>query len=127
MTSRPQHEHDRFRLGFALGLIAGEGSCTHHSTQPALSVKLHADDAVTLHFLHSLLGGTVSRTYQGRTCPYRTWTLKGQALLDALPLLWRHLPEGRKRRQLADWLRPHERCLARFPALARHWHHTPNP
>jgi hypothetical protein len=91
------------KLGYALGLIAGEGSFTGTPQAQWLAVKLHADDPEPLRDLLEMFGGRIYGPYLHGGRHYRTWVLRGDELYDALPTIWRYLPESRKRRQLAEW------------------------
>jgi hypothetical protein len=76
---------DLFAIGYAMGLIVGEGSFAADSQQPYLSVKLHSSDPLPLTELQRVLGGKLYGPYcsVGRT--FRVWMLRGRDLLDAVP------------------------------------------
>jgi hypothetical protein len=96
-----------FRLGYATGLIVGEGSFSWDGRQPALAVKLHARDEQPLHELAALFGGRVYGPCHGHGRHYAVWLLRGAPLRRALPLLERYLPPSYKREQFLAWRTRH--------------------
>lgn len=106
---------DPFDLGYAMGLMVGEGCFTSYPYRgraiPVCSVKLHKRDPAPLHFLQRALGGRVNGPYchGGRT--YLAWMLRGEDLRRAIPTFVLHLPESHKRQQFLDWLWRHELYL----------------
>ena len=115
--------NEQFKLGYAFGLIVGEGSFTQ--SPPTLSVKLHQDDPEPLLFLKALWGGRVYGPYRnlgkdGVERRYLVWHLRGRALSRALPLIWRSLPPSRKRGQFRLWASRHRLSVARQQELVFH-------
>jgi hypothetical protein len=92
-----------FNIGYAIGLVVGEGCFTTDGRTPTLSVHLHMDDPEPLEFLRDLFGGKIYGPYihQGRHC--RVWHLRGADLYDALPTFFEWMPPCRKRFQLEVW------------------------
>jgi hypothetical protein len=104
---------DLFALGYAMGLIVGEGSFTGDRQQPSLEVKLHRRDREPLENLQRLFGGRIFGPYsrQGRTS--YSYMLRGRELKAALPLLHQHLPSSWKRVQFETWLAKYTEVLDR--------------
>lgn len=92
-----------FDIGYAMGLIVGEGSFTGDRRAACLSVRLHADDPLPLEHLWSLFGGRIYGPYEYGIRRSWAWMLRGDDLWDALPMLFDRLPPSRKRRQLEAW------------------------
>lgn len=102
----------RFDIGYIMGLVIGEGSFTSSADSqerrvPRLSVKMIVDDRAPLDMLAAFLGGKVYGPYQGKTCQYCLYVLRGAALNRSLPLFVKYLPASRKRRQFVAWLTLH--------------------
>ncbi len=95
---------DDFKLGYALGLIVGEGSFTGDWRKPALQVKMHARDYAVLKTLQELFGGKVYGPYTHGDRYYCIWLLRGQDLKDAVPTFLRYLPSSYKREQFTEWI-----------------------
>ena len=93
----------RFDLGYAMGLIVGEGSFTGDRVSPVLSVKLHELDPQPLRFLRRTLGGRICGPYEHARRHYRQYFLRGPDLRERIPLFLYHLPPSRKRLQFAEW------------------------
>ncbi len=106
---------NNFELGYAMGLLVGEGAFTHDGHQPACSVKLHARDPLPLHTLAAAFGGTCHGPYTSRGRNYRVWHLRGYALRRALPTIERYLPPSHKREQFLAWRRKHFEFLQLSP------------
>ena len=104
---------DPFALGYAMGIIVGEGSFTGDRQQPSLEVKVHRRDLEPLENLKHLLGGRIFGPYsrQGRTS--YSYMLRGRELKDALPLLHQHLPSSWKRVQFEAWCAKYTEVLDR--------------
>jgi hypothetical protein len=95
-----------FSLGYAIGLIVGEGSFTGDRRSPVLAVKLHEDDPLPLESLRATFGGRVNGPYKHADRERRgfiIWQLRGDDLLRALPTLLEHMPACRKRTQMEAW------------------------
>lgn len=94
-----------FAVGYAMGLIVGEGSFTGDRTQPSLEVKLHRRDLEPLEHLQRTLGGRIYGPYARGTRNHYAYMLRGRDLRRALPVLDRHLPPSWKRLQFDEWRR----------------------
>lgn len=94
---------DQFGLGYAMGLIVGEGSFTGDRQQPSLEVKLHRRDAEPLEHLQRTLGGRIFGPYARGGRNLFAYMLRGRALRSALPLIQAHLPKSWKRVQYEQW------------------------
>lgn len=94
---------DPFRIGYAMGLIVGEGSFTGDRQAPALAMKLHARDPFPLVDLRALLGGRIYGPYchQGRHC--WLYMLRGGELESNIPVFDRYLPSSYRREQYERW------------------------
>jgi hypothetical protein len=99
------HAVDPFALGYAMGLIVGEGSFTGDRLQPSLEVKLHRRDLEPLEHLQRTLGGRIYGPYARGTRNHYAYMLRGSELRRALPLLREHLPASWKRTQFDEWSR----------------------
>ncbi|OGB22964.1 MAG: hypothetical protein A3E23_08210 [Burkholderiales bacterium RIFCSPHIGHO2_12_FULL_65_48] len=100
-----------FLLGYALGLVVGEGTFTN-CRHPRLAVKLHEEDPEPLLLLKSLFGGRINGPYhyKGKDGVVRrslTWNLDGRKLMRVLPLVAKYLPASRKRQQFLLWGHKH--------------------
>jgi hypothetical protein len=68
--------------------------------------------------LQKLFGGQIYGPYLHSGRHYRSWHLTGDALYDALPVIFRFLPDSRKRRQLEAWAQSYGfTCRRRSVAL----------
>jgi hypothetical protein len=94
---------DRFDLGFAMGLIVGEGSFTGDRSQPSLEVKLHRRDLEPLEHLRRLFGGRIFGPYARQGRNLYAYMLRGRELKGALPVIAEHLPPSWKRVQFESW------------------------
>lgn len=94
---------DQFDLGYALGLIVGQGSFTGDRRQPSLEVKLHRRDLEVLEHLARVFGGRIFGPYVHGGRSLYAYMLRGRELKDALPLIHRHLPSSWKRMQFETW------------------------
>lgn len=92
-----------FDLGYAMGLIVGEGSFTGDRVAPALSVRLHELDPQPLRFRRRTLGGRIYGPYHHDGRHYRLYHLRGVDLRERIPLFLYHLPPSRKRLQFVEW------------------------
>ena len=92
-----------FRLGYALGLIVGEGCFTGDGEDKWLAVKLHANDPLPIEALRCAFGGRVYGPFFHGGRHYRVWMLRGVELRRAVPILEKHLPQSRKRDQFIAW------------------------
>lgn len=108
-----------FDIGYAMGIIVGEGSFTRDRRQPYLQVKLHTRDPIPLRFLADLLGGRVYGPYDHQGRDYFTWLLRGRDLKAAVPLFRDYLPASWKREQFLVWWERHHQFLSQ--------HSTGNP
>ena len=96
---------DEFAVGYAMGLIVGEGSFTGDRQQPSLEVKLHRRDLEPLEHLQRTLGGRIYGPYARGGRDHYAYMLRGRELRAALPLLQQHLPASWKRLQFDEWHR----------------------
>ena len=96
---------DQFGLGYAMGLIVGEGSFTGDRRQPSLEVKLHRRDLEPLEHLQRILGGRIFGPYARGGRNLYAYMLRGRALRQALPVLQEFLPQSWKRVQFEEWQR----------------------
>ncbi len=94
---------NQFGLGYALGLIVGEGSFTGDRRQPSLEVKLHRRDPEPLEHLRRTFGGKIFGPYARAGRSLFVYMLRGEALRAALPILHEHLPDSWKRHQYEQW------------------------
>jgi hypothetical protein len=94
---------DPFALGYAMGLIVGEGSFTGDREQPSLEVKLHRRDMEPLEHLQRTLGGRIYGPYARGGRNLYAYMLRGRELRRALPVLQEHLPASWKRLQFQQW------------------------
>ena len=98
----PEVKND-FDLGYAMGLIVGEGSFSGDRRQPVLAVKLHERDPAPLLFLLRALGGKVYGPYHHECRRFYVYFLRGPDLRRAIPLFLHHLPQSWKRHQFLEW------------------------
>src|SRR6266542_4446912 len=93
-----------FRLGYAMGILVGEGSFTGDISHPALQVKMHARDYAVLEFLKNQFGGKIYGPYTHGERYYGLWLLRGDELRQAIAILMRYLPDSYKREQFINWV-----------------------
>jgi hypothetical protein len=93
-----------FELGYAMGLIVGEGSFTGDRQQPSLEIRMHRRDLAPLENVQRLLGGRIFGPYSHGGRSLYVYMLRGRQLKDALPILQEHLPSSWKRVQYDSWL-----------------------
>ena len=96
---------DGFGLGYAMGIIVGEGSFTGDRLQPSLEVKLHRRDLEPLEHLQRTLGGRIYGPYSRGGRNHYSYMLRGRELRHAIPLIQDHLPSSWKRLQFDEWRR----------------------
>ena len=96
---------DQFALGYAMGIIIGEGSFTGDRQQPSLEVKLHRRDLEPLEHLQRTLGGRIYGPYARGGRNHYSYMLRGQDLRRAVPVIQEHLPSSWKRLQFEEWQR----------------------
>lgn len=94
---------DLFAIGYAMGLIAGEGSFTGDRQQPSLEIRMHRRDIEPLEDVRRVLGGRIFGPYTHGGRPLFVYMLRGRELKDALPMLLEHLPSSWKRVQFDAW------------------------
>jgi hypothetical protein len=92
-----------FDLGYAMGLIVGEGSFTGDRLQPSLEIKMHRRDMEPLEHLQRTLGGRIFGPYAHGGRHLYAYMLRGRELRDALPVIQEHLPSSWKRIQFESW------------------------
>jgi hypothetical protein len=98
---------DPFKLGYAMGLIVGEGSFTADRKQPALSLKMHERDPLPFQLLRHVLRGRVYGPNHHQERQYFLYLLRGRDLEAALPLFDRYLPSSHRREQYDRWRTTH--------------------
>jgi hypothetical protein len=94
---------DQFGLGYAMGLIVGEGSFTGDRRQPSLELKLHRRDVEPLEHLQRTFGGRIFGPYAHGGRNSYAYMLRGSDLRRAIPLIHAHLPTSWKRVQFEEW------------------------
>lgn len=104
---------DPFALGYAMGLLAGEGSFTGDRQQPSLEVRLHRRDLEPLEHLQRTLGGRIFGPYSRGGRNLYAYMLRGRELKAALPILQQYLPNSWKRLQYLQWRRKYADILDR--------------
>jgi hypothetical protein len=92
-----------FDLGYAMGLIVGEGSFTGDRLQPSLEIKMHRRDMEPLEHLQRTLGGRIFGPYAHGGRNLYAYMLRGRELRDAVPVIQEHLPSSWKRVQFESW------------------------
>lgn len=92
-----------FDVGYAMGLIVGEGSFTGDRTQPSLELRAQRGDIEPLEHLQRTLGGRIYGPYARGVRNHYAYLLRGKDLRRALPLLAERLPGGWKRAQFEAW------------------------
>ena len=109
-----------FELGYAMGLIVGEGSFTGDRQQPSLEIRMHRRDLAPLENVQRLLGGRIFGPYSHGGRSLYVYMLRGRQLKEALPILHEHLPESWKRVQYDSWRQKYAEHLERpVPSKAR--------
>ncbi len=98
---------DPFGVGYAMGLIVGEGSFTGDRQQPSLEIRMHRRDLEPLEHVRRILGGRVFGPYAHGGRNLYVYMLRGRELRDALPMLQQHLPSSWKRAQFEAWRAKH--------------------
>jgi hypothetical protein len=104
---------DSFELGYAMGLIVGDGSFTGDKQQPSLEVRLHRRDLEPLEHLQRTFGGRIFGPYARQGRNHYTYMLRGTELRNALPVLQDHLPASWKRAQFETWRMKYSEFLDR--------------
>jgi hypothetical protein len=104
---------DPFALGYAMGLLVGEGSFTGDRQQPSLEVRLHRRDLEPLEHLQRTLGGRIFGPYSRGGRNLYAYMLRGRELKAALPILQQYLPNSWKRLQYQQWRRKYADILDR--------------
>ena len=94
---------DLFALGYALGLVAGEGSFTGDRQQPSLEIRAHRRDIEPLEDVRRVLGGRIFGPYTHSGRQLYVYMLRGRELKAALPVIEEHLPNSWKRVQFDAW------------------------
>jgi hypothetical protein len=94
---------DEFGLGYALGLLAAEGSFTGDRNQPSVELKLHRRDVAPLEHLQRTFGGKIFGPYDHGGRHVYAYMLRGADLRRALPVIESRLPASWKRTQLDAW------------------------
>ena len=92
-----------FELGYAMGLVVGEGSFTGDRVQPSLEIRMHRRDLAPLENVQRILGGRIFGPYSHGGRNLYVYMLRGRDLKNALPLLQEHLPSSWKRAQYEQW------------------------
>ena len=100
-----------FDIGYAVGLIAGEGSFTGDRRQPALSVKMHERDRRPLEHLQLVFGGRIFGPYDHGERRYYIYLLRGPELRASVATLVDRMPACHKREQLLAWLSKHQETI----------------
>ncbi|WP_266363070.1 hypothetical protein [Tellurirhabdus rosea] len=95
---------NEFKMGYAFGLLVGEGCFTGAKGKPTVAVKLHADDPKPLALLMEVFGGVLHGPYCHQNRNYYLWQLRGIPLRKSMPIIEAHLPESRKREQYQQWV-----------------------
>lgn len=98
---------DPFGLGYAMGLIVGEGSFTGDRQQPSLEIRMHRRDLESLEHVKRVLGGRVFGPYAHGGRNLYVYMLRGRELRDALPVIQQYLPASWKRAQFESWRARH--------------------
>ena len=92
-----------FDLGYAMGLIVGEGSFTGDRQQPSLEIRMHRRDLEPLENVRRVLGGRIFGPYAHAGRSQYVYMLRGRELKAALAILHEHLPASWKRIQFDAW------------------------
>jgi hypothetical protein len=96
-------DKDPFKIGYAMGLIVGEGSFSGYRRVPVLELKLHERDPLPLQLLGYLLGGRVYGPYCHQGRHYCLYMLRGVELEANIPVFDRYLPSSYRREQYEAW------------------------
>jgi hypothetical protein len=96
-----------FEIGYAMGLIVGEGTFTADRRHPTLSLKAPERDPAPVELLQQVLGGRIFGPYHHADRHYFVYHLRGRDLEDALPLFDRYLPRSYRRTQYEAWRAKH--------------------
>lgn len=104
---------DSFSLGYAMGLIVGEGSFTGDRQQPSLEIRMHRRDLDPLENVRNVLGGRIFGPYAHGGRSQYVYMLRGRALKEALAILHQHLPASWKRIQYDAWREKYSEYLER--------------
>ena len=94
---------EQFALGYAMGLIVGEGSFTGDRQQPSLEIRMHRGDLEPLENVRRVLGGKIFGPYAHGERRQYVYMLRGRELKEALAILQEHLPSSWKRIQFDAW------------------------
>jgi hypothetical protein len=92
-----------FALGYAMGLVAGEGSFTGDRQQPSLEIRMHRRDIEPLEDVRRVLGGRIFGPYVHGGRHLYVYMLRGRELKEAVPVIQDHLPSSWKRVQFEAW------------------------
>jgi hypothetical protein len=114
-----------FAVGYAMGLVAGEGSFTGDRQQPSLEIRMHRRDMEPLEDVRRVLGGRIFGPYTHGGRPLYVYMLRGRELKAAIPLLQQHLPSCWKRVQFNAWREKYRDYFERAepsPALLERLH-----
>lgn len=98
---------DPFGLGYAMGLVASEGSFTGDKQQPSLEIRTHRRNVEPLEHVRRILGGRVFGPYVHGGRDLYVYMLRGRELRNAVPILQQHLPPSWKRTQFEMWRAKH--------------------
>jgi len=94
---------ESFALGYAMGLVASEGSFTGDRLQPSLEIRMHRRDIEPLEHMRRVLGGRIFGPYTHGSRHLYVYMLRGRELKDAIPVFQEHLPDSWKRVQFEAW------------------------
>lgn len=94
---------EAFSLGYAMGLIVGEGSFTGDRQQPSLEIRMHRRDIEPLENVRRVLGGRIFGPYAHGGRSQYVYMLRGRELKEALAIIHQHLPASWKRIQFDAW------------------------
>lgn len=94
---------EEFSLGYAMGLIVGEGSFTGDRQQPSLEIRMHRRDIEPLENVRQVLGGRIFGPYAYGGRSQYVYMLRGRELKEALAIIHQHLPSSWKRIQFDAW------------------------
>jgi hypothetical protein len=102
-----------FALGYAMGLVVGEGSFTGDRQQPSLEIRTHRRDLEPLEDVRRVLGGRIFGPYAHGARHLYVYMLRGGELKAAVPVLQEHLPNSWKRVQFEAWRAKYREYLDR--------------
>lgn len=94
-----------YDIGYAMGLIVGEGGFTGNRDAPCFSMTLKYDNRKPLEHLQRMFGGRIYGPYEWHGRRFLSYRLRGRELKEALPLLQRHLPASEKTRRFRPWMK----------------------